>query len=62
MKAADKANTAKTVANYLMAQGNLFPTFKEFDQAWYELHKTRNLPYPDISLRVAHQIYRTLIW
>lgn len=58
MKREVKISIARKVHAHLQAIGIFAPTFKEFDQAWYELHKTQNMDYPDISLRVARQIYR----
>ena len=57
MKHEVKISIARRVGTHLQALGILSPTFKEFDRAWYELHKTQNVDYPDISLRVAKGVY-----
>ena len=58
MKMAEKENIAGTVSRYLATLGIFEPTFVEFDKAWHELHKTRGIPYPDLSLRTAKEIYK----
>ena len=58
MKIQEKEQIAGTVGRYLLIIGVMSPTFEEFDKAWYELHKTRGLSYPDVSLRIAKEVWR----